>query len=72
MQEGTRVTVKLEEKDFNWNARYYTGKVVSQNEPYEKTGKYWGYQVRVAHSISEVFAECPYEGGYDLKIGDAP
>lgn len=34
-------------------------------------GKYWGYQVRVAHSIKEVFQECPYEGGYDLKIGDA-
>ena len=36
-----------------------------------KSGKYWGYQVRVAHSIDEVFNDCPYENGYDLKIGDS-
>lgn len=72
LQEGTRVTVKLTEKDFNWGARYYTGAVVGQNEPYELTGKYWGYQVRVAHSVEEVFSESPHEGGYDLKVGDSP
>ena len=71
LQEGTRVTVKLNESDFNWDAKYYTGKVVGQNEPFEKTGTYWGYQVRVAHSISEVFEECPHEGGYDLKVGES-
>lgn len=63
--------MKLNESDFNWDAKYYTGKVVGQNEPFEKTGTYWGYQVRVAHSISEVFEECPHEGGYDLKVGES-
>jgi len=27
--------------------------------------------VRVASTIDEVFEECPYEGGYDLKIGES-
>ena len=29
LQEGTRVTVELNETDFNANAKFYTGKVVS-------------------------------------------
>lgn len=61
----------MNETTFNENASYYTGKVVPQTDPFMKGGKYWGYQVRVAHSISEVFDNCPYEGGYDLKIGDS-
>ena len=32
-------------------------------------GTYWGYQVRVASNILNVFDECPYEGGYDIKLG---
>lgn len=70
MQEDTRVTVKLEDKDFNLDNKYYQGKVVSQTEPFDKKGVYWGYQVRVAHSINEVFEDCPFDKGYDLKIGD--
>lgn len=66
------MTVKLEETDFNPEARYYNGTVVSQTEPFVKDGQYWGYQVRVAHSINEVFDQCPFDGGYDLKIGDSP
>jgi predicted SPOUT superfamily RNA methylase MTH1 len=32
--------------------------------------KYWGYSVRVARSIQQLFDECPFEGGsYDLRIG---
>lgn len=45
--------------------------MVSQTEPFTLAGQYWGYQVRVAHSIEEIFKECPFEGGYDLKIGDS-
>ena len=33
----------------------YTGTAVSQTEPTEVTGKYWGYNVRVADSIANVF-----------------
>lgn len=36
-----------------------------------REGVYNGYQVRVAHSIDEVFKDCPYDEGYDLKIGDS-
>lgn len=68
LQEGTRVTVKLDQTRFDDNLKFYSGTVVSQNEPLEKTGSYWGYQVRVATSIQAIFDECPYDGGYDLKI----
>jgi len=44
---------------------------VSQTDPFVSEGKYWGYNVRVAHSIQDVFDECPYEEGYDLKIGES-
>jgi methyltransferase len=69
LQENTRVTIKLDQTDFQENIRYYTGKVVSQDEPFIQTGTYWGYNVRVAGSIRSVFDECPYEGGYDIKLG---
>jgi len=47
----------------------YSGKVVSQDEPFMELATYWGYQVRVAQSLEAVFSECPYPGGYDLKLG---
>ena len=34
-----------------------------------ETSTYWGYNVRVAESLEAVFKECPYEGGYDFKLG---
>lgn len=63
--------MKLNEKKLDPNVKFFTGKVVSQSEPFSETGQYWGYQVRVAHTIEEVFDECPYEEGYDLKIGES-
>ena len=45
------------------------GKVVPPAAPREDDGTYWGYQTRIAESINKVFEECPFEGGYDLKIG---
>ncbi|KAF1841309.1 DUF171-domain-containing protein [Cucurbitaria berberidis CBS 394.84] len=37
--------------------------------PREESGYYWGYNVRRATSLSAVFAECEYSGGYDYTIG---
>ena len=52
------------------NHLVYTGTVVSQSEPMEKEGLYWGYSVRVAQKFEDIDEQCPYdEGRYDLKIG---
>jgi hypothetical protein len=50
---------------------YYRGKLVSIEEPRKRKGIFWGYSVRIAHSITEALQNGPYqdEGGYDLKIG---
>ena len=45
------------------------GTVVSPSAPREDNGTYWGYTTRLAASINAVFDECPFENGYDLKIG---
>ena len=42
---------------------------MSQEEPFLQTSTYWGYSVRVANTLEDVFKECPYEGGYDFKLG---
>ena len=66
---GTRVTVKINE-DQDAEVKYFTGTVVSQLEPKEKLGKYWGYNVRIAENLSEALNNCPYiEGKYDLMLG---
>ncbi len=67
---GTRVTVRINEKGDNLELKYYTGNVVSQLEPKQQLGKYWGYSVRVASGIWDALKGCPYpEGKYDLMIG---
>lgn len=38
-----------------------TGKVVSPSTPREKSGLYWGYSVRMANNLKDMFTECPYE-----------
>lgn len=43
--------------------------IVSPSEPRNDTGVYWGYTVRIAKSLSDVFLKSPYEKGYDLTIG---
>ena len=65
---GIRCTVKLDPKAYD-NPRNVTGEVVSPAAPREDDGTYWGYSTRLANSIKEVFEECPYEMGYDLKVG---
>lgn len=42
--------------------------MVSPFEPFEN-GTYWGYQVRQANNLQEVFDGSIYEEPYDLKIG---
>lgn len=43
--------------------------VVSPSEPREKAGIHWGYTVRLAKGLHGLIHDCPYMGGYDLKIG---
>lgn len=42
---------------------------MSPTTPRDEDGIYWGYTTRLASSISAIFEECPYVGGYDLKVG---
>lgn len=71
--ENTRVTLKF--RPDSEAASKYTTKTtiladpVSPDEPREESGYYWGYSVRRAGSLSEVFTECTYDGGYDITIG---
>lgn len=59
----TRITVKVDEND------------PSQAEPVDPTaprtegGYYWGFTTRRCGSLSAVFEECAFEGGYDFSIG---
>jgi hypothetical protein len=45
------------------------GTVVSPTTPRDEDGLFWGYATRLALLINVIFAECPYEGGYDLRVG---
>ena len=42
---------------------------VAPSTPREEAGYYWGYTVRSASSLSTIFTESPYDGGYDVTIG---
>ncbi|CAD7077193.1 unnamed protein product [Hermetia illucens] len=68
LTQGLRVTVRM-----NPNQEHKTkklkGKIVSPWEPRAKTGVYWGYTIRVASCLSQIFTQSPYEKGYDLTIG---
>jgi len=41
-------------------AKYYQALVVSPKTPREVAGLYWGYDIRMADSISKVFTHSPY------------
>ncbi len=45
------------------------GTVVSPTAPRDKDRTFWGYTTRLTTSINAIFAECPYEGGYNLRVG---
>ena len=59
------VKIPLEQE----NSKKLSGVVVSPNIPRSETGVYWGYSVRLASNITEIFSKCPYAEGYDLSIG---
>lgn len=67
LDAGVRVTVRLPPETKDLTKRF--GVVVSPDEPREKCGYYWGYTVRVAHSLTEVMTGGRFQNGYDLLIG---
>eukprot|EP00912_Choanoflagellata_sp_UC4_P001578 UC4_evm2s1000 len=66
---GVRVTVRLDFEETQLDAKNYKGKAVAPATPREEDGLYWGYSVRLASCLSEVFSKSPFDGGYDLTIG---
>lgn len=65
---GVRCTVQLDPKAYGSTSRIQ-GTAVSPAAPRETSGIYWGYTTRLAESLSAVFDDCPFDEGYDLKIG---
>ncbi|KAI3952052.1 hypothetical protein MKW92_019762 [Papaver armeniacum] len=65
-ESGIRVTIAMGTD--HCLETYSLRKVVPSSTPREE-GSYWGYKVRYAPNISFVFKDCPFEGGYDQKIG---
>ena len=64
---STRVTVRMNEaQKFS---EFIDSTAVAPSAPREEQGWYWGYNVRVAESLSSVLTECPFDGGYDLTLG---
>ena len=59
----TRVTVRFKDEESK------DVEVVSPNDPREQKGYYWGYTVRQCSSLTDVFTECPFDGGYNISIG---
>ncbi|XP_020730484.1 putative methyltransferase C9orf114 homolog isoform X6 [Odocoileus virginianus] len=68
LEPGLRVTVRLNQNQLP-ESKTCRGKVVSSQDPRTKAGLYWGYTVRLASCLSAVFAEAPFQDGYDLTIG---
>lgn len=66
IEPGSRVTVQL---DIFEDRNYLNGKVVSPYLPTKKLNYYWGYEVRVAKSLTKAIEECPFKNKYDLVIG---
>lgn len=64
---NTRVTLKY--ADNKPNDFPPTAQAVSPSTPREEGGYFWGYNVRSANSLSAIFTECPFAGGYDVTFG---
>ncbi|KAL2353847.1 deoxyribose-phosphate aldolase [Cryomyces antarcticus] len=66
----TRVTLKFAAKEAPESSMDpLQAEAVSPDAPREEAGYYWGYSVRQCSSISNIFTESPYDGGYDLTFG---
>ena len=61
---NTRVTLRLDDDSTPNDAE-----AVAPTAPRTEGGYYWGYTVRRAASLSAVFTECPFDGGYDVSFG---
>ncbi|KOS21254.1 Uncharacterized protein ESCO_004096 [Escovopsis weberi] len=59
-----RLTLKFSEDDESQPPQ-----CVHPHAPRTEAGYYWGYGVRRADSLSNVFTESPYEDGYDISVG---
>ena len=69
---STRVTLKFpsgEDPPYEFRNAELEAKPVAADAPRKEGGYYWGYNVRVAKGLSDVFTECPYDGGYDVSVG---
>ena len=76
LSPATRLTVHLSHPNPpksaippNFSTANITATPVTPATPRDMSGYYWGYTVRQASSLSAIFTECPYAGGYDLSIG---
>ena len=75
--DDLRILAMKSDRDKNGSNKYnkfqkskpLRGKIVSPSEPRTKSGLYWGYTVRIAASLFDVLNTCPFDDGYDLKIG---
>lgn len=61
LNPGIRVTVKMLPNPEG--SKKLKGKIVSLTTPRAETGVYWGYTVRIANSLSQVFSQSPYKDG---------
>ena len=70
---NSRVTLKFgegaEKAARDANEEVILAEAVAAEEPREEGGYYWGYSVRRAACLSDVFTECGFDGGYDVSIG---
>ncbi|PIG89893.1 deoxyribose-phosphate aldolase [Aspergillus arachidicola] len=64
LPEYARVTVR-----FSDHGPEHYAQPVHPSTPRSEAGYYWGYYVRRCRSLSSVFTECPFDGGYDLSFG---
>lgn len=63
---NTRVTLHFDQAGPTENP---TATAISPDTPREEGGYCWGFTPRLASTLSTVFTECPYPGGYDYSIG---
>ena len=59
----TRLTLKFSEDETE------APECIHPQAPRTEAGYHWGYSVRKCGSLTSVFTECPFEGGYDISIG---
>ena len=74
LRPGARVTLRLgaaPRVEFveGYGESMLLGEVAPPSAPREEEGLYWGYATRLAKGVSGLIRECPFEGGYDLKVG---